>query len=273
MLDEYKQIYIDQANKIKDWEQFSKNELCFKYIENEDNVYLRDSYLAAIISKYWGLIKQYYDQSPGVCEPEDVYSWLIDSIMYALKNRRWEDKDSSIYNDKNGPDKVINRQMKCRRATYYQMLNKMKRQGEFETTSLDEWVENIGDEVPIKDYHYDEHADHIIDYIKNLFTSKLYESAYILDIIAFDNVFSAVDKDTNQFSERMLVDELENIDEDYLIRFAVRYDLPCEEENDCRDVLYSKRFLNLTRNEWHNRIKRTLDMFKHETFFKEMRYG
>ena len=151
-------------------------------------------------------------------------------------------------------------------------MNKMKRQGEYDTSSLDEWIENIGDDVPIKELHYDEHTDHIIDYIKSLFNHKLYESAYILDIIAFDNVFNTIDKDTNKFNERLLVDELEHIDDDYLIRFAVRYGIPCEEENDCHDVLYSKRFLNLTRNEWHNRIKRTLDIFKHEDFFKEMRY-
>ena len=273
MLEEYRDFYTNWANNINGWDKLSKNELCFKYIENENDAYLRDSYLAAIVSKYWGLIKQYYDQSPGVCEPEDVYGWLIDSILYALKNRRWEDKDSSIYMDKNGPDKVINRQMKCRRATFYQSINKLKRCENFGTQSLDEWVESVGDDIPVKEQFTDEHTGHIEEFIRKKFNDKEYESAYIIDIIAFDNVYNAIDKTTNKFSERLLVDELEHIDDDYLIRFAVRYGFPCEEENNCRDVMYSKKYLHLTRNEWHNRIKRTLSYFRHDDFFRSMRYN
>lgn len=240
------------------------------YIENESNYSKAEIILSAIIYRYWGLIKQYYEQSPGVCEPEDVYGWLVDSIMYAIQHRRWEDKGSSIYQDKNGPDKVINRQMKCRRATYYQSINRFKRCGEFSLSSLDEWTENIGDDVPVAEHHYDEDIVDISDYIKKKFSSKEYESAYILDIIAFDQVFKVCDN-TNKFNERMLVDELSNIDEDYLIRFAVRYDLPCEEENNCYDVLYTKKFINLSRNDWHNRIKKTFEELKHDRFIRQLR--
>ena len=36
MLDEYKQIYATAADRIPNWKKLNKNELCFKYIENEN---------------------------------------------------------------------------------------------------------------------------------------------------------------------------------------------------------------------------------------------
>ena len=52
MLDEYKELYLKQIRDIGDWKNLNKNQLCFKYIENEKNGRLKDSYLSAIIVKY-----------------------------------------------------------------------------------------------------------------------------------------------------------------------------------------------------------------------------
>ena len=125
MLDEYKNLYCECANNyIKGWKQIDKNQLCNLYIEHENDSKLSQAYLSAIIYKYWKLIPKFYSISYNVVQPEDVYEWLLSSILYALKHRSWLKKDSSIYMDKNGPDKVINRCMKCRRFTYYQAINR-----------------------------------------------------------------------------------------------------------------------------------------------------
>ena len=76
--------------------------------------------------------------SSNIASTEDVYNWLIDSITYALHHKAWRNPKSSIYNDPNGPDKVINRQIRCRRYTAYQSFNRYKRKPQYTDMSLDD---------------------------------------------------------------------------------------------------------------------------------------
>ena len=108
MLDEIKSTYLEQAALIPNWKSMTKTELCNLYIDNENNSYLRDRYLSAIILKYWPKIYSLYSNTYLTATYDDVYNWVVEGILYALKHRRWLEKDSNIYNDPDGPDKAIN---------------------------------------------------------------------------------------------------------------------------------------------------------------------
>ena len=176
MLDEYKNSYKETANQIPNWLNIDKNDLCNLYLDNEGTD-IQQAYLSAIIYKYWSLIPKYHSLSYNVASPEDVYEWLVDAIMYALEHKSWKNPKSSIYNDPCGPDKVINRCMKCRRLTYYQAINRKKRQGGAIQLSLDEISEETTDcNTYLEDLMTDCEIDNMIlnQYILKIFDKKLY---------------------------------------------------------------------------------------------------
>ena len=108
MLSDYRQLYAEDANRIKDWRKLSSQELCNGYIENElSNPPVASSYLSALIYKYWDVIPTYYNKCSMFATVEDIYDWLVDSILYVLSQRVWTDPTSTLYKDKNGADKAI----------------------------------------------------------------------------------------------------------------------------------------------------------------------
>ena len=159
MLEEYKELCRKSASIIKGWEQLSKNDLCRAYVENKNSPTIQNAYLSAILYRYWNLISKYYYQSSNCATPEECYGWLVDSVSCCVNLAAWENPNSSIYKDPNGPDKVINRCMKCARLTYYQFINRKKRRDEFGLLSIDELKENYGNGAPEP---YDPEQDHDI---------------------------------------------------------------------------------------------------------------
>ena len=126
MLDENKELCRRTADIIPEWTSMSKNDLCRAYVANKGNEAAQNAYLSAILYRYWNLISKYYYMGVGVnrASPEECYDWLVDSVCCCVNSASWEDPNSSIYKDPNGPDKVINRCMKCARLTYYQFINR-----------------------------------------------------------------------------------------------------------------------------------------------------
>ncbi len=226
MLDEYKKLCKYSADIILgEWEHLSKNTLCNLYIENEDNEEKANAYFSALLYKYWSLIPKYHSMSYNVADPEEVYSWLVDSISYALKHRRWNDADSNIYQDDTGPDKVINRRMKCARLTYYQFINRKKRKQDFDLLSLDQLQEDHHDnlDLPDVDLNIEETSLDLIDFIKNTFKNKDYFLSFLLDILLTENVFDRCSKEP--FNYKIVIKNFKRIDANYCKRFAERYDL------------------------------------------------
>ena len=223
MLNDYKEHCKASADLIlKNWASMSKNELCRAYIEHEQDTELANAYFSALLYKYWNLIPKFHAQSYNVAEPEEVYNWLVDSISYALKHRRWTDKDSNIYQDNTGPDKVINRRMKCARLTYYQFLNRKKRKQDFDTLSLDQLQEDHNDNLDLIDPN-DSLNDASIDlkeFIRECFYKKDYFLAFLLNIICTESVF-----DNHKFNYKKVVKYLKKIDETYCKGFAYLYDI------------------------------------------------
>lgn len=145
MLDEYLSLYEQRAATVDNWKKTNKNTLCKLYIENENDPNLSEAIFSAIVARYWPSISKMYQRCNFGISEEDCYHWLIDSVLYALKHRPWMDETSALYNDPNGPDKVINRCLKSRRLTHYQLLNKDKRVANLNIISIDDAADEFGD--------------------------------------------------------------------------------------------------------------------------------
>ena len=233
MLDEYRELCRSSAMSIPEWEKTSKNDLCRAYVQNKGNEFLQNAYFSAILYKYWNLISKYYYHSANCATPEDCYEWLVDSVSCCLNLASWENPNSSIYNDENGPDKVINRCMKCARLTHYQFINRKKRKDNFGLLSIDELKESFGDSVSEPDdYSQELNVSDIVvqEFVINKFMLKDYFVAFLVACIISSDVFDITlnsEKEAfYEFNLRKLVKVMNTLDEDFLFYFSRSYDIP-----------------------------------------------
>ncbi len=260
MLEECKEAYRREANLIPGWENLSKNDLCYGYIEHSDNPVLQSAYFGALMCKYWPLIPKYYYMCSNVASFDDCYNWLIDSISYALKHRRWEDPDSSIYQDPNGPDKVINRYMKCARLTFYQFINRKKRKDNFGMLSLDELLNVSESSTDSEDYSFSEDNSRIDldEFIKQQYLKKDYFLAFMLYFILTEDVFDYIDGKA-VFNVKKLAKHIRHINEETGILFAETYNLIPDEVN----TVIKNYCTNLSSNLIYSKIEYNLLKIKH----------
>lgn len=272
MLDEYKQLCKETADSIPGWQKLSKNELCRLCVENEDNPTLYNAYFAAIQYKYWGLIAKYHSSCNGLVEPEVCRDWLVDTIIYALKHRRWEDEDSTIFEDPNGPDKAINTKMKCMKINQYQYSNRKKRKDAYGTVSLDEMTEKFSDgNLGLLDESSEADSQEIDtrEYIRTLFRKKDYFMAYMLDAILNSDVFEDDSSASSSiFSAKKLSRFMRRLTEGYCVGFAQRYDVPVE--TAVHSLIYFHR-LNIKKV--NQKIEYNLHKLKHDPFILELLGG
>lgn len=272
LLDEYKELCRVSAEVIPNWTKLTKNELCRAYVLNKGNEFLQNAYLSAILYKYWNLIGKYYYMSSNCATPEECYSWLVDSVSCCVNLASWDDPKSSIYRDPNGPDKVINRCMKCARLTYYQYINRKKRRNDFGILSIEDMKETFGNDLSeLDDYEQEVDVSSILirDYIHSVFAKKDYFVAFMLDCIISTNVFDVLsDKDTGKYSEfnlRKLCKELCSIDDDYLHIFAQTYDFSYEE------VRKAYGYVELIPSgSIRKKVLQSLEALKHSSFIKTL---
>lgn len=272
MLEEYKETFRQCADLIDGWQDMSKNDLCRKYVENEGNPDIQDAYFSAIMYRYWNLIGKYYYMSKNVASIEDCYEWLEDSVYGCLKATSWDRADSSIYKDPNGPDKVINRCMKCARLTFYQFINRKKRKDNFGLLSLEELTELFGSTVqePLSAEQVDDDISRwaIEEYIKKAFDKKDYFVAVMIDAIQTQDVFDVVvDSETrvisSQFNPKKLSKFIVNIDDSYVSQFAERYNMDLDYVT--KGMSY---FRTLKSPTIKAKIQTCLERLQHDSFFK-----
>lgn len=233
MLEEYKKLYISKADLIPGWKDMSKSELCNKYIEYENTDKSKsECYLSAIVCNYWHAIDKYYSQSYSSASPEDCYEWLIHAITYALNARKWLDPKNKLYDDPNGPDKVINRCIKSTRLIHYQASNRLKRRINYNMSSLDSLQEEYQDLFTATVWDFvDETRSDMDNLILEAFNHKDYFLSFFLDGIVNADVFEYVEEDDktySSFSSKKLVSHIRHIDDAYCFIFAKRFNLPIE---------------------------------------------
>ena len=97
MLSEYKQLYEQKANQLGKWRNLSKSDLCYLYLQCKDKD-KSEMYLAAIVYKVLNRAITYYSkQYFKLLSEEDCYDVIIQSILYVLDKKVWENPSSSLY--------------------------------------------------------------------------------------------------------------------------------------------------------------------------------
>lgn len=229
MLDEIKNIYQETADcLLPNWRDINKNEL-IKIASTLSNGPEKDGYISAIMLNYWNKIVKYYYKCKMVASPEDIHSWLFIALSYALDNKPWENPESSIYGDKNGPDKVVNTAMESRRLTFYQQLNRNNRKINSNLLSLDTLTQSYNDMfVPIYCDTYDyEVNEYVIDY----FNKKDYFMAFLIDAILYEGVM------TPDLNIKKLSAHFRKLDEIFCIRFSNKYKIKLDTVKKAVDEL------------------------------------
>ena len=215
MLDENRLIYEEVASaSIPNWRNTDKNDL-IKTASSLPNGPDRDSYIAAIMLKYWSKISKFYSKCKLVATQEDVHMWLTMVVLYALDNKPWENPESSIYNDRTGPDKVVNRVMECRRITFYQQLNRFNRKINSNVLSLDSLTEDYKDLVlPTTE---DSYIVELFDVITNKFNEGEYLMSFVLDAILCENL------QNRKEDHRKFLCHIRGLDDNFCTLFGDRY--------------------------------------------------
>lgn len=243
MLEETKKIYEELANLyVPNWKTANKNDLVRSAIKSKDTQYF-DGYISAIMIRYWGKMTAYYQKCKLSTTPEDVHMWLTQAVLYAIEHHPWTHPKSSIYNDDNGPDKVINRVFESKRLTFYQQLNRYNRKINSLALSLETLNEEMSDTyTPICE---DEHTFIMDDLIIRAFNSKDYFVAFLLDAIVTEG-YKVGGRHKN------LVTHLKNL-EHHCDVFSGRYDLKLD------SVKRAATYINkLSRTDLRRKIDLTL---------------
>lgn len=220
-------MYIDE-----DWRKMNKNDLVNKYIEVENNPVLANAYMSAIICRYWNSLNNYYLKSYRSVSPEDCYGWLLNAILWAVKHRKWKDPNNKLYNDPNGPDKVINRCIFSIRMGFYQSSNTYKRKRNFGIYSLESLMEDYGDAVylPSDDnLSISDEALSVYNLTRSAFTNGDYITAFIIDCIVYGDLFRRSKKKHLKFNKQGLISKLHNLDSNYINHFANTFNLKEED--------------------------------------------
>lgn len=226
----------------------NKNELVLKAIEHE-NDHLFEAYLSAIVLRYWNKIDSYYNKCKLVVSPEDVHSWVVGGILYAIKYQPWQNENGSIYNDPTGPDKVINRFIESRRVTFYQQLNRYNRKINSAILSLDTLTEDFFDSVaPTYEDNYNVEAE---DLVLKYFNQMDYFTAFMLDAIIVEGYLIPD-------NAKKLVTYLINYNENSCKNFSNRYNIPLEKVIDA-----SKYVTNLSRFRVKSKVENTINKLKY----------
>lgn len=267
MLAEYRDLYKHSASLIPETLTMDKNDLVRECIRKE-NTADYDIYISALLYRYWGLIAKFYSMSTNLATPEDCYSWLIDSIMYALNHRQWENPESAIYNDPKGPDKVINRCMKSSRLIFYQFQNRKKRKKEYQYVSIESLKEELNSDcIDIEDEssRFDDSSFDIPFLIEQTFRKKEYFLAFLLDCICIEDVFDFTEGYT-QFNLKRLSKYFRKIDIDYVKYFSKKYNIEY-------DLVYQAAILakNVPDSKLTAKIEDTLLRLKHSDLVKNIK--
>ena len=255
---------------VPDWRKKNKNDLVNECIDVKDNKTLYDGYISAIIARYWNLATKYYYQNSNSATPEECYEWLLDSIMCALQYQQWRNPKNAIYNDPNGPDKVINRCMVSARLMFYQASNCVKRKVNYQTYSADKMHEELGDAAfpAVESEDMERAVDASDDLIMKAFRKGDYFSCAVIDNIAHKETYDTI-KENGQiftkFNARKLAKALRQCDEKYCDAFSRRYNVNVDTMKE--EVTKIKRFSSEKMYRW---IDRSLRKLKDDKGIQEM---
>lgn len=211
MLNEQKNIYLQSANLIKDWRKLSQMELINGYLEKGP---LYQSYLSALIVKYWHIVDRNYYAKNSVQDITEIYNWYISAIMFAITNRPWENADSTIHNDPKAVEKVLNTFVKCTKANWYQASNRYKRKANHNIVTADYLTEDSDTNI-IEEFANKNNNFSIEELIFDFCSQEDYITAFIIYIISTQNILLT---DSNII--KFLCKELKTVNSSFVAAFC-----------------------------------------------------
>lgn len=248
MLKSYKEIYINSAEAIPNYKQIPQIELAEKYLEGGPYA---ESYLAALVLRYWNIIEKQVYKDYGLYDEKEAYDWFINSLLYVINDRPWQDKDSSVYNDPKAIERVLNTCVKCDRANWFQSSNRFKRKINHNTSSLeslsdeykDAYVPSflIKDDIGVDTYKY-----LVLEY----FNKQQYLMALIIDVIIHD---IPLDRCNDTHSLVLNIKRsIKSLPKDYYKIFAKIYGYPPQQVEKSFSYIY-----NMT----DNKLKQSIENY------------
>ena len=271
MLSELHSDLVRSANRIPNWQKMYKIDIAKKYVENEHNETLRESYYSAFALRYWYQVPVIYKKSHYLVRNlhltiEDVSCWYFEALDKVFKNRAFMNPEVYTYEDKNNPDKFINgyvyKAIETTRLTYYNVYNYDKYKSSLYTTNIEDYVEEHGD---IADNSNKISTMMIDKLIEKYIDKNLYFEAYIIYCILYGECFTLDQKANNVFewnySKVKTLNTLKNLQDEDLEDFIERY----AKGKDIRDDLmaykyYSRQWIYFLYNSVIEKLKNDEDL-------------
>lgn len=227
MLVEYKKVYEQYADSLGKWKYLSTSQLCLKYLEYRDCDSIKaDQYLSGVICRTISKCINYYiNQRAKVVTEEDCYDIVIQSVLYVLDKKVWENISSGLFHNKDAPEIAINTRLKTQLINGFVANNRQKRKANAVILSLDSLEEESSDGYFLSYCEDDlENSMFLKKLIKSYFDKEEYLNAYILDLIISEEGFTK-NKLNPRFFKGKLKTSVLNIDKRYCETFSETYGL------------------------------------------------
>lgn len=234
MLKEYKDIYIHAVEAIPGWKKMSQIELANKYLEGGK---YKDSYLAAIVLRYWNIIERMIYKDKGLYDEVEAYDWFMDALLYTLSECPWKDPQSSVYNDPRAIEKILNTCASCSRANWFQASNRQKRKINHGIGSLDAIKEEYSDSFMSEELITEINISSYKDLVLYYYNKKQYLLALIIDVIVNDVRLEGVSNDKLLISN--IKKSIKSLPSDYYLLFANTYNLDSKQVEKSFNYIYN----------------------------------
>lgn len=248
MLKNSKEIYLNAAETIPNHKQISQIDLAEKYLEGGPKA---EAYLAALVVRYWNIIEKQVYKDYGLYDEKEAYDWFINSLLYIIRDKPWQDEKSSVYNDPKAIEKMLNTCVKCDRANWFQASNRYKRKINHDTSSLEALSEEYKDAYMPSSLTKDDTDSNSYKYLViEYFNKQQYLMALVIDVIVHDVPLSKC-VDTRSLVLN-IKKSIKSLPEDYYKTFAENYDYPVEQVEKSFSYIY-----NMT----DNKLKQSIENY------------
>lgn len=264
-LNDIKQMFL-QACEISDLTERDRksidiNELLNHYynLDKPD----RNYWISQIILYSWPVLENlYYRNNTLNLTPWECYDIFIDSIHYVLDKQIWNNKSSSLYQDKNAFMKALYVKTSSTKKNCMNGKFKQKRFANQYTISTEYIAEEYGDGfLTHTEDHPDLYRDTLEQLCKDFFEQKQYATFFIMDAILNYNVFN----DDLSIDYRKVRRYLRDTRNYYCDVLAARYDIDLKKLQDV-SVEYSA----LSLNELTSKIDNALQELRKNKFIKQI---
>jgi len=246
-------LFASSALRIKGFRLGTKEEYddiqslanSYVYYEKVQDRTMMESYISALMVRYWYMVPYVYEQSKSLkIERDDIVTWIYEAIVKAFKYKSWLDPTKDVSREPNGAEKVINRCIDSVRQGYFQQSNRDSRKINYITHSIEDSIAMFGDSAE-ELYVEDESTNYDIkDLILNKIKENKFISALVVDGICFNNCFSK--------GEFNLTKLISGLDDKYLMDFKKRYNIKNEK------FAYLLNDIKTSRKNLNKKVKREL---------------